>query len=222
MWELRTAVRELRTAVESERGFLQEGTVRPMDAQIVERLKEAGIWSGINVREELMEIHVPIAVDDHQKVVGLGDEVPVNAQEKIVMVRPRPVRDLFVGNRQPPTMAGDYLEAFVPFFFMLERAAADYCSVRGQPVYDMEFESLYAELRRRPDGRNPHALFSYLRAASQVYLSLTDTSEDEFNAVVGKLLSSVRTWKGHATSTNYWNRVLKQFVQGPKPGFARA
>jgi hypothetical protein len=52
-------------------------------------------------------------------------------------------------------------------------------------------------------------LFSYLRAASRLYLSLRDVSRAEFEAVANRLRVSARTFSAGIDSTNYHHFVLE-------------
>jgi len=55
-------------------------------------------------------------------------------------------------------------------------------------------------------------LFSYLRAAARLYLSLRDVSRDEFEAVAERLRRSAKTFASRLDSTNYYRLVLGEFL----------
>lgn len=67
-------------------------------------------------------------------------------------------------------------------------------------------------LARRPDGHHKNPLFSYLRAAARLYLSLRDVSQAEFEAVAQRLHQSAKLHAGHIGSTNYFQAVLRQVL----------
>jgi len=91
--------------------------------------------------------------------------------------------------------------------------AADWCSLRGKPEYDEEFERLYSQLRRRPDGRDSNPLFGWLRRAAQLAVLVRPTSEAEFEAVTRRLARSARTLREQVTSTNYWQVALRPLLR---------
>jgi hypothetical protein len=157
-------------------------------------------------------LRVPIRLDGQGKVMALAKEVPVLYGEKPALVTLQPVSRLWVGAAQPPDFSGTPPPSYQPFFLLLETTAADYCATLGKPERDEEFEHLYRQLRRRPDGHDPNPLFSYMQAAARLYLSLRDVSQAEFEAVVNRLGRSAKTFRTHVDSTNYWQRVLRTLV----------
>jgi hypothetical protein len=60
-------------------------------------------------------------------------------------------------------------------------------------------------------------LFSYLRAAARLYLSLRDVSRAEFKAMANKLRVSARAFATRRDSTNYHHFVLEEFFYPAGP-----
>lgn len=145
-----------------------------------------------------------------RKVEPLGEEFVVVPGELVASIRPKKITGLFVGNVVPPNFSTGPTFEYVQFFALLEMTAADFCSVTGKPERDVEFERLYALLRRRPDGRDVNPIFSYLQAAARLYMSLRDVSEMEFEAVARRLTRSARTFA--MGSTNYYELAGKTLL----------
>ncbi len=187
-----------------------------MDPMVIEAIKQAGI-------DVTFEKHIPtvaILVDRDGRLLPMGDEVRVMAGEKVAMVRPRKISELWTG-RAPalgdtptrvPDFSGGPPPEYVFFFAMIEMTAADFCSCTRTRERDEEFRRLYHQLRRRPDGTDPNPIFAYLQAAARVYMSLRDVSRPEFEAVVSRLASSAKLWSESYSSTNYQDRVLAELL----------
>lgn len=91
------------------------------------------------------------------------------------------------------------------FFAMLERAVIGYCRSSGRAGYDAEIERLYTHLRRRPDGRDANVLFSYMQAATRLYMSMFDVSQAELDAVARRLSQSAGRFADGPTSKTLVN-----------------
>lgn len=160
--------------------------------------------------------HIPVHLDSigpNERIVPIVGPVPVLTDDGAGLVELRPISQLFTGSRQPPCFGDTPHDEYALFFAAIEFTAADYCSVRGVPDTDREFERLYRHLRRRPDGRDDNPLFSYMQAAVRLYMSLKDVSEAEFDAVVRRLEKSARTFAIGATSRNYYSFALQTFLR---------
>lgn len=96
----------------------------------------------------------------------------------------------------------------MPFFALIETTAVACCAATN-PEYDRELERVYAQLRRRPLGADANPLFSYLRAAVRLYMSLRDVSQAEFEAVVQRLSRSAGHFSTGLTSTNYIQTISR-------------
>lgn len=176
-----------------------------MDQAVAEQLSKAGI--DVTLAKRLPSI--PIQVDEQRRVVELSREVPVQAGKAVAMVRLKDVQDLFAGDAQPPDFSQGPTPEYQLVFLLVERTALDYCRVAGKAERDMEFHRIYAHLRRRPDGQYPHPLFSHLRAAMRLAMSLRDLSQAEYEGIVGRLSRSAKRFSMGETSRNYIG-VLEQ------------
>ncbi len=178
------------------------------DSAVVAALVEKGI-------DPILEAAVPsigIQVDSNGQAQALEDAVGVIDGRRVAVVRPAAISELFFGDAQPPDFTRGPPLGYAAFFTMIERTAADYCSCTGERIRDMEFERLYSHLRRRPDGVHAHPLFSHLRAAARVYMSLRATSQAEYDAVLRRLVKSALTFAVGPTSSNYLDLALASIL----------
>ena len=132
----------------------------------------------------------------------------VPSGSRVVPVKLKPISQLWMGTRRPPSLAGTPPPEYQPLLLMLELTAAHYCLSLRKVETDAEFERLYRQLRRRPDGQDANPLFSYLQGTARLYLSLRDVSQAEFEAVAQRLSQSARHFSTHVGSTNYHHLVL--------------
>ncbi|HYO58730.1 hypothetical protein [Archangium sp.] len=182
-----------------------------MDMEMKAELERAGLRVG---RTEMLR--VPIEIDPRGQVKPLDKDVPVMdaSGQGVTFVKLKPISQLWTGTAVPPSLAGSPPQEYQPFLFVLELTAADYCVTTRKVETDAEFERLYRLLRRRPDGQDANPLFSYLQGAARLYLSLEDVSQAEFEAVAQRLSQSARHFATHVGSTNYYQRVLRDFLRG--------
>jgi hypothetical protein len=136
---------------------------------------------------------------------------------RVVWLPLEPISQLWTGSAVAPDFSFAPPPEYEPFFILIEATAAEFCDATGRPERDREFERLYRLLRRRPDGVDANPLFSYLRAAARLYLSLRDVSRAEFEAVANRLRVSARTFSTRIDSTNYHHFVLKEFFHPVGP-----
>lgn len=179
-----------------------------MDPEVITTLKKAGMEVA---HPELLR--VPTVLGEQGRVVPLAQEFPVpvmDTEDRVVWVPLQPIASLWTGSAVPPDFSFAPPPEYEPFFILLEATAADYCEAMGRPERDREFERLYRHLRRRPDGEDPNPLFSYLRAAARLYLSLREVSQAEFEAVAERLRRSAKTFALSLVSTNYHRLVLDE------------
>jgi hypothetical protein len=97
-----------------------------------------------------------------------------------------------------------------PFFMMLEATVVRFCEVDGRDMTDQEMLEIYAELRRRPDGKGGR-LFTYLQAAARLYMSARPISQAEYDAVMNRLAKSARTFSMPPLSRNYLETLRDTF-----------
>jgi hypothetical protein len=176
-----------------------------MDRDAVEKLRGAGL------RVEQPELlRVPVRKDETGAVLPLDEEVPVMGNEGLVSLPLQALSRLWTGKRVPPDLSRTPPPEYHAFLLLLESTAANYCAATGRPETDDTFERLYRQLRRKPEGRDAHPLFSYLKGAARLYLTLRDTSQAEFEAVLHRLSQSAKWHSTHVGSTNYHREVLQK------------
>lgn len=183
-----------------------------MDRMVVATFDSAGI-------DMTFKEHVPIVgieVDDQGRVQPVGNEVVVIAGPKTARVTLKKISELFAGTKTPPSFRNGPTDGYVLFFGLVELTVIDFCRRAGRAERDAEIERLYTHLRRRPDGRDENVLFSYMQAATRLYMSAFDVSQPEFEAVARRLSQSGRHFGDGSTSTNYCEIVGANFPQSQR------
>ena len=170
-----------------------------MDPTVVEQLRNAGFEADLDKRW----LTVPIALDPKNRIVPLEDDVAVACGEDMIHVPLKSVEELYVGDRRPPDFTDGPTPEYMPFFTLIEMTAREYCSVGGVAETDMEFHRLYALLQRNPGGWDMNPLYTYLRAAARLFMSIRDVSRFEYSGVMNRLTRSAKHFaRGHG-SLNY-------------------
>ncbi len=180
-----------------------------MDMDVASKLKEAGIV--LRMAAPLASIQVKR--DGPVEVFPVGPDVVIVQGERCQTVVLRPLRELFRGSRVPPSFQKGPTSEYDLFFITVERAAVDYCKAAGRAEVDVEFERVYNQLRRRPDGKDSNLVFGYLRAAFQLYMSVFETSQAEFEAVASRLCRSARTFSMGPSTRNYIE-TIRDHIKG--------
>lgn len=186
-----------------------------MDRKVIAALRVAGMDPA---HPELLR--VPTALGEQGRVVSLDPDLPVPVMDddgRVVWLPLAPISQLWTGDAVAPDFSFAPPPEYEPFFILIEATAAEFCGATGRPERDREFERLYRLLRRRPDSMDANPLFSYLRAAARLYLSLRDVSRAEFEAVANRLRVSARTFATRLDSTNYHHFVLEEFFYPAGP-----
>jgi len=181
-----------------------------MDPNVIAALEKAGMDPG---HPELLR--VPTVLGEARRVLPLEGDLPVpvkDDEERVVWLPLRSISQLWTGSTIPPDFSVAPPPVYEPFFLLLEATAAEYCDATNQPERDAEFERLYQLLSQRPDSTDSNPLFSYLKAAARLYLSLRDVSRPEFEAVADRLRRSAKTFSSRMDSTNYYRLVLGEFL----------
>ncbi|MCY1036628.1 hypothetical protein OV207_34645 [Corallococcus sp. BB11-1] len=178
-----------------------------MDANVVAELEKAGVQV-----DDPKRLFIPVERDEQGRVKPVGDEVPVRFGDITAHVHLQPVAKLWTGDKQPPNFNKPPFFEYEPFFFLIEATAAGFCRDTRHAENDQEFAQLYRHLARRPDGQHKNPLFSHLRAAARLYMSLRDVSQAEFEAVAQRLHQSANTYSAHVGSQNYFLNVLRQVL----------
>jgi hypothetical protein len=124
-----------------------------------------------------------------------------------------PLRSLFAGAAKAPNLAAGPTPELEPFFRFLEATVVTVCDATGRDETDEEMHRIYAQLRRRPDGKDC-LMHSYLQAAARVYMSHRTLSQAEYEAVMGRLSKSAKTFSMGPTSRNYLMTLRDAFPRG--------
>lgn len=161
-----------------------------------------------------MGLSVMMSADEAGQPTPLDESsigVALLARPLGVVTLPR-LSALFRGDARCPELTGVPPPHLIGIFSCVETTAANWCFTHKRRVRDEEFEKMYSNLRRRPDGSSPHPLFDYLRAALRFAMTVRPTSEDEFDKITRRLARSARTFRQSAISTNYFDLALAPLV----------
>lgn len=176
-----------------------------MDATVIAQLKQGGVETDLERRLP----RICVERDPQGRLLPL-QRIAIEGGAGPIEVELKTIPELFAGTRTPPGFERGPTPPYEAFFRFLEQTAVDCCSP-SEPVYDREFERLYAQLRRRPLGKDGNRLFAYLQAAVRLYMSLRDVSRAEFEGVVQRLSRSAGHFATHVASANYL-RVVSEHV----------
>jgi hypothetical protein len=176
--------------------------VDALDAvQPVESLRHAAAEGGVDVTQ--LRVSIPWG-DGDTALRSPRNEVWVSDGGRQALGRVDALRPLFRGDRQPPPDAAmaRYPPEYVLFFAGIEHSVLLFCALTRHPT-DAEFLDLYAQMRRRPDGRSLGPLHDVIWQSAAVALGLRPWSEAEYTAVLGQLARSARYFKLGPSSRNY-------------------
>jgi hypothetical protein len=127
------------------------------------------------------------------------------------------LRALFRGEAQPPVL-GDYPEAYNECFLLLDMHVLELSRFFGDRR-DAEMKEIYSLLRRRPDGKSMGFVHDYMWQAAALMLAMRALSQAEFEAIMGRLERSCRTFEQGPASRNYAttlrNTLGQEDGQGP-------
>jgi hypothetical protein len=126
----------------------------------------------------------------------------VSDTEKAVEWRVNLLSELFRGVAQPPPDINRYPPGYVPLFAFVEQHIVTFCDEYGDKS-DQEFEEVYSNLRRRPDGRSLGQLHDFAWQVCAVMLGTRVVSRAEFEGVIGALATSASKWATGQVSRNY-------------------
>ncbi len=176
-----------------------------MDLQIIAQLEAAGLaLHGCHAR------HIQLSCEG--KIQPQQGDLFVTDGARAACICPKPISQLFVGNVRPPILE-KYPSQYLPFFYRLDKTMLSYGTTRAEFPHDRELERVLKQLARRPDGWDRNPLFSYLRSAAQLHLSLSDVSRHEFEAVVRRLARAAKTMSMGSSSCNYLTNLASRHKQ---------
>ena len=117
-------------------------------------------------------------------------------------------RYLFRGDKPAPAIPNEPPPAYLPLFFFIEQHVLTFCHGLGDKT-DGEFEEVYSNLRRRPDGKPASELHFFLWQVAAGLVGRRPVSAAEFEAIFGRLARSASTFRIGLVSRNYIT-VLRQ------------
>jgi hypothetical protein len=154
------------------------------------------------------KLSVGLKVQNHRPDLSTREEVLIDDGTKGALWKVPSLRALFRGDKLPPSMSNEPPPAYMPLFFFIENHVLTFCDGLGDKT-DGEFEEVYGNLRRRPDGKSLSALHFFLWQVAAGLVGLRSVSAAEFDAIFGRLAQSGRTFGIGIVSRNYI-AVLRQ------------
>lgn len=136
---------------------------------------------------------VPVQIDRHEITIIDGD--------KNWSWRVNSLQELFRGSARPPAL-GDHPQQYESCFLVLEVHVHEMGHLFGEPR-DREMLEIYAQLRKRPDGKSLGFAHDIMWRAAALMLGTHVLSQAEFEAIIGRLERSCRRFEQGSTSRNY-------------------
>jgi hypothetical protein len=136
---------------------------------------------------------IPSGMDRHQVSLWDGKEPATWRVESL--------QSLFRGDKPAPKL-GDYPEGYDDAFAVFEAQVLQLSAFFGDRR-DAEMKEIYSALRRHPDGRSLGYIHDAMWQAAALLLGTRPMSGPEYEAVVGRLERSCRTFEMGPTSRNY-------------------
>ena len=135
--------------------------------------------------------------------------IPMVNDNNMYVWEPGALRALFRGDKKPPEL-GSHPEDYEPEFLMFDAQLSQITRILGPPR-DAELEEGFAALRKRPDGRSLGMIHDLLWQISAIVLGTRPLSQEEFEAIVGRLERSARTFGMGSTSRNMATSIDELF-----------
>ena len=169
--------------------------------QPVESLRLAAEEGGLHVPQ--LRLSIPLG-EGGQALHSNRHEIWVSDGLRTGRWQVDALRPLYRGNRRPPADAemAHYPPEYVMFFYGIEHNVLLFCELTRPPI-DAEFIEIYAQMRRRPDGKSLGPLHDVIWQSAAVALGLQPWSEAEYTAVFGQLSRSARHFQIGPSSRNY-------------------
>jgi hypothetical protein len=152
---------------------------------------------------DFAKLSVPIEVDEQgrskvtdRSLILLTDRTNYGSWEV------RSLRELFRGTAAPPASMQTPPPEYDRYFAFIEMHVLQYSDNFGDKT-DGEFEEIFSNLRRRPDGRSLGPLHDYLWQVLAVLLGGCVLSEAQYEAIVGRLALSASHFKLGPSSRFY-------------------
>lgn len=153
----------------------------------------------------LLQAAIPIEnPDTHPKTTPKfpeNGEIFVVWKDEEVVWQPPSLQSLFRGDQRPPEF-DSYPAGYEDAFLVLDLHALEYGKSLGDPT-DQEMREVYANLRRRPDGRRRSPLHEFMWRGAALMVATRPISADEFEKIMGRLERFCRTFSTGLVSRNY-------------------
>ena len=179
----------------------------------VPSLREALAGQSLDLDDSMLLAAVPTkdgAPDDPPVPIELDRRlIPLVVGDNVCNWEVDSLRALFRGDRKPPTL-GDYPEEYDAEFLILEMHVLQISDVFGDRRDD-EMREIYSLLRRRPDGKSIGFVHNYMWQAAAILLGTRPLSQAEFEAILGHLERSCRTFSMGPGTRNYLNALRSVF-----------
>lgn len=195
-WSAASLVREF-TDQEGQRAERADGDEPPL--VLIPSLRDAIAAHGLSAGG----LSVALEADNcgHIRVQGRRT-VPLSDGKKLGPWSVSSLRELFRGNKSPPSDMDHYPPDYCGHFFFIEEHLLTVCDAMGDRT-DQEMEEIYSALRRRPDGRSLGPVHDFLWQVAALMLGRHALSQAEFEAIFGQLERSARKWALRPVSRNY-------------------
>ena len=191
----------------------------------IQEIEESMNW--VDLHPSLEQVANVKGLDRRKLTVGLklqGDRADLSAREEIMIDDGKKaavwnvpsLRALFRGDKPAPSMPNEPPPAYMPLFFFIELHALTFCDGFGDKT-DREFEEVYSNLRRRPDGKSLSALHFFLWQVAAGLVGLRPVSAAEFDAIFGRLAQSTRTFGMASRPKAVWRRIVRAFSPAIRP-----
>ena len=181
----------------------------------VPSLREALAGQSLDLCDSMLMAAVPVKDGDPNEPpvpVELDRRlIPLVAGDNVCEWKVDSLRSLFRGDRKPPTL-GDYPEAYDDEFFILEMHVLQISDLFGDRRDD-EMREIYSILRRRPDGKSIGFVHDHMWQAAAILLGTRPLSQAEFEAILGRLERSCRTFSIGPGSRNYLETLRGMFQE---------
>ncbi len=170
---------------------MKEVDLHPTLAQVVE---EHGL--------DRNKLTVALRVHNDRPDVTTREEITISDGTNDATWTVPSLRALFRGERKPPEMSDRPPPAYMPVFWFIERHIITFCDAFGDTT-DQEFEGIFNQLRRRPDGKTTDDLHAFLWQVAAVLAGTRPLSAAEYEAILNRLRRSARTFSIAPVSRNY-------------------
>jgi hypothetical protein len=164
------------------------------------------------MRPDHVSLSIPVNKNNTTTIPDRSQVVIADDKNKFTTWQVPSLRNLFRGTKTPPSISEmeHYPVEYVALFYIVESHILLAMDIIGNKT-DQEFEEIYSNLRRRPDGRSLGVLHDLAWQAAAFMLGTHAVSEAEFDAVFRQLTKSARTFKMGPSSRNYVDYLRRTF-----------